>query len=128
MPGVRLKPVRGSTPRSRRKRRAFSLLEMLAVVTIIGIIALVIVPRISMSSRTAKENACFQNKAEINRAVEQYFFDNGVLPNSIADLDTPNYFPDGIPKCPVSGRAYWLLPTTKRVYGHTGSGKGARHL
>lgn len=100
-------------------RAGFSLLELLAVVTILGIIALVVIPRISASSATARENACFQNKSEINAAVERYFFENGSLPNSIADLNTATYFPDGIPTCPVSGTAYTLDATTKRVSGHT---------
>lgn len=111
----------------RSGRQGFSLLELLAVVTILGIIALVVLPRIGISTATARENACFQNKSEINRAVEQYLFDTGALPASIADLDTPTYFPDGIPNCPVSGNAYVLHPTTKRVVGHTGGGKGGGH-
>ena len=101
------------------RRNAFTLLELLAVVTILGIIALVVVPRISTSSATAKENACLQNKAEINGAVERYFFDNGKLPTSISDINTNSYFPDGIPKCPTSGSAYTLDATTKHVSGHT---------
>jgi len=103
----------------RRRRRGFSLLEMLAVVTILGIIALIVIPRIAASSAKAKENACFQNKAEINSAVERYFFENGSLPSAISDLNTAAYFPDGIPTCPVSGNAYTLDATTKRVVSHT---------
>ncbi len=101
------------------RRNAFSLLELLAVVTILGIIALVVVPRITTSSVTAKENACFQNKAEINSAVERYYFDNGSLPANIGAVNTTTYFPDGIPTCPVAGTAYALGATTKRVTGHT---------
>jgi len=100
-------------------RRGFSLLELLAVVTILGIIALVVIPRIAASSATAKENACFQNKAEINSAVERYFFENGSLPADISAINTATYFPDGIPTCPVTDGAYALDATTKRVTGHT---------
>ncbi len=101
------------------RRHGFSLLELLAVVTILGIIALVVIPRISASSSTARENACFQNKSEINSAVERYFFETGSLPASINDLNNATYFPDGLPRCPVSGNAYTLDATTKRVSGHT---------
>lgn len=101
------------------RRSGFTLLELLAVVTILGIIALVVVPRISTSSASAKENACFQNKAEINGAVERYYFDNGSLPTAISDVNTTTYFPDGIPVCPVSGGSYALDSTTKHVTGHT---------
>jgi prepilin-type N-terminal cleavage/methylation domain-containing protein len=102
-----------------KTRGAFSLLELLAVITILGIIALVVIPRIATSSATAKENACFQNKAEINSAVERFFFDTGALPANIANVNSSNYFPDGIPVCPVSGAAYALDATSKRVTGHT---------
>lgn len=101
------------------KRSGFSLLELLAVVTILGIIALVVIPRISASSTTAKENSCFQNKSEINSAVERYFFTNGSLPTDVNTLNTATYFPDGIPSCPVSNTAYTLNATTKRVSGHS---------
>ncbi len=109
---------------SLRKRGGFSLLELLAVVTILGIIALVVIPRISSSSTTAKENSCFQNKSEVNSAVERFFFTTGALPADIGDLNTATYFPDGIPSCPSSGAAYSLDFVTKRVTGHTTGNHG----
>jgi prepilin-type N-terminal cleavage/methylation domain-containing protein len=104
---------------ARKCRKGFSLLELLAVVIILGVIAAVVIPRISYSSVTAKQNACFQNKAEINSAVERYYFDNGSLPADTSALGA--YFPDGVPVCPVSGNAYGLDATTKRVTSHSGS-------
>jgi prepilin-type N-terminal cleavage/methylation domain-containing protein len=100
-----------------RRRRGFSLLELLAVVTILGIIAVVVIPRISVSSSTAKANANNQNKAEINSAVERWYFNNGTWPaTNLSDIgaDT-NYFPNGVPTNPVDGSAYTLNATTKRV-------------
>jgi general secretion pathway protein G len=105
--------------RARKRRVGFSLLELLAVVVILGIIAAVVIPRISASSVTAKQNACFQNKAEINSAVERHYFEIGALPTNTAALSA--YFPDGVPVCPVSGGAYALDATSKRVTSHTGS-------
>jgi len=101
----------------RSTRKGFSLLELLAVVIILGVIALVIIPRISFSSVTAKKNACAQNKAEINSAVERYYFENGAFP-AVSDLGT-SYFPDGIPVCPYDGTTYSLDGTTKHVSGHS---------
>ena len=49
-----------------RKRRGFSLMELLAVVTILGIIAAIIVPRVTVSSDTAKAKVNAHNKATIN--------------------------------------------------------------
>ncbi len=105
--------------KTKPRRNAFSLLELMAVVVILGIIALVVIPRINFSSSTAKENSCFQNKAELNTAVEKFYWDTGGLPADIGDLDDPAYFPDGLPSCPAGGAAYALDGTTKRVTGHT---------
>ena len=100
------------------RRNAFSLLELLAVVVILGIIAMVVIPRINFSAATARENSCFQNKAELNAAVERYFFDTGLVP-AVGDINDPAYFPDGLPVCPVTSAAYALDGETGRVTGHT---------
>jgi general secretion pathway protein G len=96
--------------RSRRRRGGFSLLELLAVVTILGIIAVVVIPRIGVSSSTAKKNADAQNKAEINSAVERWVFEKGTYPASdLSDIGgDADYFPSGLPTNPVTGKAYTL--------------------
>jgi prepilin-type N-terminal cleavage/methylation domain-containing protein len=101
----------------RLKRRGFSLLELLAVVTILGIIAVVVIPRISVSSATAKSNANNQNKAEINSAVERWYFEKGSWPaNDLSDIGADTgYFPAGLPTNPVDGSAYSLNAATHRV-------------
>ncbi len=100
-----------------RNRTAFSLMELLAVVTILGIIAAIIVPRVAMSSDTAKAKVMAHHKATINSAVERYYVENGSW--SAADLSdigaNLNYFPDGIPVSPVDGSAYTLNATTHHV-------------
>ena len=52
--------------RKRNKKGGFSLLELLAVVTILGIIAAIIVPRVTVSSDTAKQRVRDHHKATIN--------------------------------------------------------------
>ena len=108
-------------------RIAFSLLELLAVITIIGFIASLILPRVSTSASTAKEKTCFHHRAQINSAVEIYYIQNGSFPTSLADIDTSDNFPDGLPQCPVSNVAYTLNATTHRVQGHLGGGKTGGH-
>ena len=51
---------------NRKKSQGFSLLELLAVVTILGIIAAIIVPRVTVSSDTAKQRVRDHHKATIN--------------------------------------------------------------
>ena len=60
--------------------RGFSLLELLAVVTILGIIAAIIVPRVTVSSSTAKQKVRDHHKATINAAVERYYVDTNSWP------------------------------------------------
>lgn len=107
--------VRKTTRRPRRL--GFSLLELLAVVTILGIIAVVVIPRISVSSGTAKANAHSQNIAEINSAVERWYFEKGSWPaNDLSDIATSTgHFPEGLPTNPVSGGSYSLNSTTHRA-------------
>lgn len=99
------------------KRSAFSLMELLAVVTILGIIAAIIVPRVTVSSDTAKAKTHAHNKAQINSAVERWYVEKGVWPaNTLLDIgaDT-NYFPTGLPTNPVTNAAYSLNAVTHRV-------------
>ncbi len=106
-----------------RNRSGFTLIEILAVVVILGILAVVVVPRVLASSATAKINACYQNKAAINTGIEKWYFDTGTWPaDNLADISADvNYFPDGIPACPVDASAYAMDPLVgnNRVTGHT---------
>jgi general secretion pathway protein G len=106
-----------SMTRKTTKRLGFSLMELLAVVTILGIIAAIIVPRVAVSSDTAKQKVSAHNKATINAAVERWYVEKGAWPaNNLSDIGADvNYFPDGIPVNPVDGSAYTLDATTHRV-------------
>lgn len=95
----------------------FTLLEMLAVITIIGIIAAITVTRISQQALDAKKKCCLQYKGDINSAIERYFFDKGSFPNAVTDLEG-EYYPDAIPKCPVTNQDYQMDAVVGRVLGH----------
>jgi general secretion pathway protein G len=99
------------------KRTGFSLMELLAVVTILGIIAAIIVPRVTVSSDTAKAKVNAHNKATINAAVERYYIETGTWPAAdMSPMSTnQNYFPDGVPVNPYTGGAYTLNATPHRV-------------
>jgi prepilin-type N-terminal cleavage/methylation domain-containing protein len=105
---------------SYQRRPAFSLMELLAVVTILGILAVLIVPRVVGGNENAKDKSCLHNRAEINITVEQYYLHTGTWPASdLSDIAAdPAYFPDGLPNCPVTGQPYRIDPTTHRVVGH----------
>jgi len=99
------------------RRRGFSLLELLAVVTILGIIAAIVIPRVSTSGDIAKQRAHEHNKATINAAVEKFYINENQWPaDDLSDIGAdPNYFPNGLPKNPFDGSRYALDSTTHRV-------------
>jgi prepilin-type N-terminal cleavage/methylation domain-containing protein len=99
-------------------RRAFSLLELLAVVTIMGIMAAVILPRLSGQAVTAKSKVCTQYVGDINSAIEKYNLDNGVWPTSVNDLQDERYYPAEIPVCPVTNAPYVIDSTKHTVLYH----------
>ena len=95
------------------------MLELLAVVTILGIIALIIVPRVTTTSTAAKQKADLHNRAVINAAVERYYVTVGAWPSAdLNEMEPPgtyDYFPDGIPVSPIDGSAYTIDATTHRI-------------
>jgi type II secretory pathway pseudopilin PulG len=97
-------------------------MELLAVVVILGILAALILPRVTTGTDTAKIKTCVHNRVEINITVEQYFMNTGTWPaDDLSDIKTNvNYFPDGLPTCPVTGAPYRIDPATHRVVGHAG--------
>ena len=92
-------------------------LELLAVVTILGIIAAIIVPRVAMSSDTAKAKVAAHHKATINSAVERWYVEKGAWPAAdLSDIGADlNYFPSGIPTNPVDNSAYTINATSHHV-------------
>lgn len=105
------------------KRCGFSLLEVLLVVVILGVIAALVMPRMSGSADTAKSRVCNHNCGQINGTVERYRVLTGSWPAAdLSDIGAdPAYFPEGLPTCPESGAAYRLDTTggSYRVLGHT---------
>ncbi len=98
---------------------AFSLLELLAVLTMIAILIGVIITRASNGQASSKSAACQTNKGNIEVQVELWLNNTGSLPatnlsNIGADV---NYFPSGLPVCPVNGSAY-TIDSSGRVVGH----------
>ncbi|MFT7642042.1 MAG: general secretion pathway protein G, partial [Pirellulaceae bacterium] len=65
-----------------RRKYGFSLLEMLAAVTILGIVALIIIPRMSGSTDNAKISTCHVNKGNIEVQCQLWFRNKGVWPKS----------------------------------------------
>lgn len=67
-------------------RRAFTLVEMLLVVTIIGILAALVIPKIVGRSEQARTTAAHADLSSIKTALDAFEVDNGFYPKSLADL------------------------------------------
>ena len=100
-----------------RQARGFSLLALLAVITILAILALVVIPHVSSTWSAARERTRAQNRADINLAVERWYFEKGKWPaDNLSDIGADkDYFPSGLPSDPTSGAAYTLDSITHRV-------------
>jgi hypothetical protein len=59
--------------------------------------------------------------ANINTQVERWYFEKGSWPAAdLSDIATnTDYFPEGIPKCPVDDSVYSIDVATHRVTGHS---------
>jgi len=67
-------------------RRAFTLVEMLLVVTIIGILAALVIPKIVGRSEQARQTAARADLSSIKTALDAFEVDNGFYPKAIQDL------------------------------------------
>ena len=102
------------TVQKQHRNRAFTLVEMLLVVTIIGILAALVIPRIVgrvEQSRIVATNADVMGG--ISTALNLYEVDNGVFPKSLQDLiqqpsDAKNWRGPYLGKLPVDpwGHSY----------------------
>jgi general secretion pathway protein G len=113
-----------------KNESGFSLVEVLLVIILVSILAAIAIPRFSIGSKQAKIQSCEMNRAIVNTSTEVYYFTEGTWPlDSLADIKTNmNYFPDGIPTCPVDQTSYALSPSPlHRISSHR-EGSGTHSL
>jgi len=108
----------------KRKESGFSVIEVMLVVIMISILAAIVIPRFVVSTKRAKVQSCEMNRAIINKSIESFFLAEASWPGSeLDDIKTnANYFPDGIPTCPIDQTSYVMGPdgptSLHRVSGH----------
>lgn len=65
---------------SQHRRRAFTLVELVMVVTIIGMVAAIAVPRISSAATNARLNALSATVVEVQKAIDTYYAEHSKYP------------------------------------------------
>jgi len=103
---------------TRRRRRAFTLVEMLLVITIIGILAALVVPKMMGRSEQARQAAARADISSIKTALDAFEVDNGYYPKNLLDLiqqprDTRNWhgpYLDKIPQDPWGNNYEYVYP------------------
>lgn len=98
----------------KRLTRAFTLVELMMVVSIISIIFAISAPSLVVAREKARSRACIRNLRTIDSAKEQYGLDNRLssgssLPalSALCGAGTTTYIKGGTPRCP-SGGGYTL--------------------
>ena len=78
--------------------RAFTLIELLAVIGVIGLLAGVLIPSIARSMRMASSAVCMHNLHAVHQALQTYRIDHG------------GRLPDGAfnPGAPTAGGSPWF--------------------
>jgi len=71
---------------NQNRRRAFTLVEMLLVITIIGILAALVIPKMVGRSEQARQAAVRADLSSIKTALDAFEVDNGKYPKNIQDL------------------------------------------
>ena len=101
-------------------RCAYSLVELMGVLAIVGLLAAVVVPRLTGHDEDARIAACKASKSDIEVQCELWLHHHGSWPAAnLNDIGNDiGYFPQGLPVCPVDGSSYILDPGTGRLVGH----------
>lgn len=92
-------------------RRGFTLIELLVVMAIIAMLLSIAVPRYLRSVDDAREAALKSSLAQVREAIDHFYADRGVYPQTLPDLIEKRYL-RSIPVDPItdSAQTWQLVP------------------
>src|ERR1700693_3482531 len=107
MPSKNLLTFLNTRKRARRIREAaFTLLELMIVLTIIMILLTMAAGRYDRSVQRAREATLKQDLFVMRQAIQQYTLDKQAAPSSLDDLVQSKYI-SAIPKDPITNKTDW---------------------
>jgi general secretion pathway protein G len=121
--------TRGTRPSGGKFNRAFTLVELMLVVTIIAILAALVIPKIAGKGKEAKEKAAYADiHGGIKAVLDQYELDNDTYPKSLQDLiqqpsnakswHGPYFDPPVLPKDPWQNPYIYYYPGKHNPTGY----------
>ncbi len=94
------------------RQRAFTLIEMLVVMTLIATLLTLAVPRYFTALENGRLRVQAQNVATLRDAIDKFYADQGRYPEALDELVAKKYLRQ-IPLDPVSEAANWLVLAPK---------------
>lgn len=85
-------------------KKAFTLVEMLFVMTIIMILLLLVIPQVTKKSEAVKDKGCEALIDVIDAQIQLYELCEGYLPHSISELIQKGYIEEKQSRCPNGQR------------------------
>jgi general secretion pathway protein G len=96
------KPVNRPARPALRRRRGFTFVELMVVITIIVILISMAIPIYNRSIIRAKESVLANNLFTLRTVIDQYSYDKGKAPQALQDLVTEGYL-QKLPVDPMTG-------------------------
>lgn len=111
---------------SARRRRGFTLIELMIVIGIIAVLAAILTPVLMRARFKTYHSACVQNERNLATALQLYALENDQLyPDDLLKItEPPRPFIKMIPTCPSTGDSYTTSYEALLEDGSTSSGGG----
>ena len=94
--------------RPRRRADAFTLIEMLVVLSIIALLISIAVPRYFLGVQRARESSLRTSLNVMRDAIDKFAADQGRYPSDLGELVDHRYL-KVVPKDPITGHSDWSV-------------------
>jgi general secretion pathway protein G len=102
------RPIQSGSPHPSRKRRGFTFVEMMVVVTIIVILISMAIPIYNRAIIRSKESVLHNNLFTLRTVIDNYSYDKAKAPQSLQDLVTEGYL-RAVPIDPMTNSTDWKI-------------------